>query len=89
MHDHETIERTGHPSIMRVRANAVGTVGAQLDKLLAELAPVVQRHDDDQVREILRKVAPLSRPAATTSNAPTRKPGRAAAASRARQAGDR
>ncbi len=89
MHDHETIDRTGHPSIMRVRASSVGTVGAGLDKLLAELTSAAQRHDDDQVREILRKVAPLSRPAATTSNAHARKPGRAAAAPRARQAGDR
>jgi FlaA1/EpsC-like NDP-sugar epimerase len=89
MHDHETVERTAHPSIMRVRAGAVGTVGAELDKLLAELAPVVQRHDDDRVREILRKVAPLSRPAATTSAAPAGKPGRAATTSRARQAGER
>jgi FlaA1/EpsC-like NDP-sugar epimerase len=88
-HSHETTDRTGHPSIMRVRASAVGTVGTALDKLLAELTSAAQRHDDDQVREILRRVAPLSRPAATTSNAPTKKPGRAAAAPKARRAGDR
>ena len=90
MHDHETTDRTGHESIMRIRANAVGTVGAELDRLLAELTSAAQRHDDDQVREILRKVAPLSRPATTTiSNPPGKKPARAVAAPRTRQAGDR
>ena len=66
-HDHETTDRTGHPSIMRVRAGAVGSVGATLDKLLAELAAATQRHDDDRVREILRKVASFSKPQAAAA----------------------
>jgi FlaA1/EpsC-like NDP-sugar epimerase len=77
-HDHETTDRTSHESIMRVRASAVGTVGEELDKLLAQLAPAVRRHDDDAVRELLRKVAALSKP-----------PAGALAAPKARQAGDR
>jgi FlaA1/EpsC-like NDP-sugar epimerase len=62
-YDHETTERTGHESIMRVRASAVGPVGEALEKLLAELESAARRHDDDQVRELLRTVAALGRPA--------------------------
>jgi FlaA1/EpsC-like NDP-sugar epimerase len=63
-HDHEITERTGHDSIMRVRANAVGVVGEELEALLGELEAATRRHDDDRVRELLRGVAALSRPAA-------------------------
>ena len=89
-HDHETTDRTAHESIMRVRASAVGTVGEDLEKLLAQLAPAVRRHDDDEVRDLLRKVAGLSKPHAAVPTDPTRKtPARAVAAPRTRQAGDR
>ena len=63
-HDHEITERTGHESIMRVRANAVGVVGEELEALLGELEVATRRHDDDRVRELLRGVAALSKPAA-------------------------
>ena len=63
-HDHEITERTGHDSIMRVRANAVGVVGEELEALLGELEVATRRHDDDRVRELLRGVAALSKPAA-------------------------
>ena len=63
-HDHEITERTGHESIMRVRANAVGVVGEELEALLGELEAATRRHDDDRVRELLRGVAALSKPAA-------------------------
>ena len=63
-HDHEITERTGHDSIMRVRTNAVGVVGEELQALLGELEAATRRHDDDRVRELLRGVAALSRPAA-------------------------
>ena len=63
-HDHEITERTGHESIMRVRANAVEVVGEELEALLGELEAATRRHDDDRVRELLRRVAALSRPAA-------------------------
>ena len=63
-HDHEITERTGHESIMRVRANAVGVVGEELETLLGELEAATRRHDDDRVRELLRGVAALSKPAA-------------------------
>jgi hypothetical protein len=49
---------------MRVRANAVGVVGEELEALLGELEAATRRHDDDRVRELLRGVAALSRPAA-------------------------
>ena len=62
-HDHEITERTGHESIMRVRANAVGVVGEELEALLGELEAATRRHDDDRVRELLRGVAALGRPA--------------------------
>ena len=62
-HDHETTEGTNHESIMRVRGNAVGPVGESLDALLADLEPAARRHDDVQVRELLRRVAGLSQPA--------------------------
>ena len=62
-HDHEITERTGHESIMRVRANAVGVVGEELEALLGELEAATRRHDDDRVRELLRRVAALGRPA--------------------------
>jgi FlaA1/EpsC-like NDP-sugar epimerase len=60
-HDHETTDRTGHKSITRVRDSAVGTTGEDLAQLLAELTKSVGRHDDDQTRDILRKVAGLSK----------------------------
>jgi FlaA1/EpsC-like NDP-sugar epimerase len=60
-HDHETTDRTGHPSIMRVRASAVGAVGKPLEELLGELAAATQNHDDVRVRELLRRVASLSK----------------------------
>jgi len=62
-HDHEITERTGHDSIMRVRTNAVGVVGEELEALLGELEAATRRHDDDRVRELLRRVAALGRPA--------------------------
>ena len=62
-HDHEITERTGHESIMRVRANAVGVVGEELEALRGELEAATRRHDDDRVRELLRRVAALGRPA--------------------------
>ncbi|MGD0121942.1 MAG: nucleoside-diphosphate sugar epimerase/dehydratase [Candidatus Limnocylindrales bacterium] len=85
-HDHETTDRTGHPSIMRVRASAVGSVGAPLEKLLAELASATQRHDDDRVREILRTVASFSKPLAA---APGETPDAAASADAAAAPGTR
>jgi FlaA1/EpsC-like NDP-sugar epimerase len=62
VHDHETMEQTGHGSIMRVRGSAIGAFGEPLNAFLAELEPAVRRHDDAQVRELLRTVATLSRP---------------------------
>jgi FlaA1/EpsC-like NDP-sugar epimerase len=59
-YDHETTEGTGHESIMRVRADAVGPIGKPLDLLLAKLEPAARRHDDVQVREILARVSALS-----------------------------
>jgi FlaA1/EpsC-like NDP-sugar epimerase len=70
-HDHETTERTKHESIMRVRASAVGTIGEPLQELLAELEPAAWNRDDDKVRELLRKVAAISKP---TVAAPARSP---------------
>ncbi len=61
-HDHETTERTGHDSIMRVRGNAIGAIGEPLTTFLAELEPAVRRHDDKEVRDLLRTVVTLSRP---------------------------
>ncbi len=61
-YDHETTERTGHESIMRVRADAVGPVGKPLESLLAELEPAARRHDDTRVRELLRRVVELGTP---------------------------
>jgi FlaA1/EpsC-like NDP-sugar epimerase len=61
-YDHETTERTGHESIMRVRADAVGPVGKPLDALLAELEPAARRHDDVLVRELLKRVSALTAP---------------------------
>jgi FlaA1/EpsC-like NDP-sugar epimerase len=61
-YDHETTEQTGHESIMRVRADAVGPVGKPLDMLLSELEPAARRHDDNQVREILGRVSALGTP---------------------------
>jgi FlaA1/EpsC-like NDP-sugar epimerase len=58
-YDHETTERTGHPSILRVRDDAVGPVGEPLEALLARLEPAARRHDDAQVRELLREVPAL------------------------------
>ena len=78
-HDHETTDRTGHSAIMRVRAGSVGSVGAPLEKLVAELAAATKRHDDDRVREILRKVASLRKPQVAVP----------AAAPRTREASDR
>ncbi len=59
---HETTEQTGHASIMRVRADAVGPIGRPLESLLADLEPAAGRHDDAQVRDLLGKVAALTRP---------------------------
>ena len=61
-YDHETTERTGHESIMRVRADAVGPIGKPLDSLLSELEPAALRHDDTRVREILARVSALTTP---------------------------
>ena len=58
-YDHETTERTSHPSILRVRDDAVGPVGEKLDALLARLEPAARRHDDAEVRELLREVPAL------------------------------
>ena len=58
-YDHETTERTGHPSILRVRDDAVGPVGEPLEALLARLEPAARRRDDAQVRELLREVPAL------------------------------
>jgi FlaA1/EpsC-like NDP-sugar epimerase len=58
-YDHETTERTGHRSILRVRADAVGPVGEPVEAFLARLEPAARRHDDDQVRELLREVPAL------------------------------
>jgi FlaA1/EpsC-like NDP-sugar epimerase len=58
-YDHETTERTSHPSILRVRDDAVGPVGEPLEALLARLEPAARRHDDAQVRELLREVPAL------------------------------
>jgi FlaA1/EpsC-like NDP-sugar epimerase len=85
-HDHETTETTGHESIMRIRANAVGPVGKPLEEMLAKLEKLAQHHDDDAVRDLLRGVAELSRPPAET-NSPS-DAGEIASA-RAHQAGDR
>ncbi|MFI5259771.1 MAG: polysaccharide biosynthesis protein [Candidatus Limnocylindrales bacterium] len=89
-HDHETTEQTGHASIMRVRASAVGTVGGPVDELIAELERAARKHDDDRVREILHKVAGLGRPPvnASATHAAGR-PDAAAATPSTRQAGDR
>ena len=87
-HDHETTERTKHESIMRVRASAVGTIGEPLQELLAELEPAAWNRDDDKVRELLRKVSAISKPAAVPPRA-ARKPRTAAqVAPVARQADD-
>jgi FlaA1/EpsC-like NDP-sugar epimerase len=86
-YDHESTETTGHESIMRVRANAVGPIGQPLEELLTRLETLARRHDDDAVRDLLRGVAALSRPTSqATSNTPDVA---AAAAHRAPQAGDR
>jgi FlaA1/EpsC-like NDP-sugar epimerase len=58
-YDHETTERTSHPSILRVRDDSVGPVGETLDAFLARLEPAARRHDDTQVRELLREVPAL------------------------------
>jgi len=60
-HDHETTDRTGHPSIMRVRASAIGTVGKPLQELLGDLVAATQDHDDIRVRDLLRRVASLGK----------------------------
>lgn len=89
-HDHETTERTGHASIMRVRASAVGATGGPIDGLIAELELAARKHDDDRVREILRKVAELSRPRAGSASTPGPvRPAPAAATPSKPQAGDR
>jgi Predicted nucleoside-diphosphate sugar epimerases len=79
-YDHETTERTGHESIMRVRADAVGPIGEPLDLLLSELEPAARRHDDTQVREILGRVSALGTPRGPAS------PGVPAAAAVAQEA---
>jgi hypothetical protein len=73
---------------MRVRASAVGTIGEPLQELLAELEPAAWNRDDDKVRELLRKVSAISKPAAVPPRA-ARKPRTAAqVAPVARQADD-
>jgi len=61
-YDHETTEQTGHQAILRVRDDAVGPVGEPLEALLARLEPAARRHDDAQVREMLREVPDLGTP---------------------------
>ncbi|HEX7490561.1 MAG TPA: nucleoside-diphosphate sugar epimerase/dehydratase [Candidatus Limnocylindrales bacterium] len=72
-HDHETTDRTGHKSITRVRDSAVGTTGEDLAQLLADLTKAVGRHDDDQTRDILRKVAGMSKSKAGANVTPKSK----------------
>jgi FlaA1/EpsC-like NDP-sugar epimerase len=85
-HDHETTESTGHESIMRIRANAVGPVGKPLEDMLAKLETLARQHDDDAVRDLLRGVADLSRPPAEP---PSPSDAGAVTSARAHQAGDR
>lgn len=80
-HDHETTEPTGHKSIMRVRAKAVGVIGEPLEKLVADLETAARRHDDELVRDLLRKVPALSKPRPEAPSSPaTEAPASAAAA---------
>jgi FlaA1/EpsC-like NDP-sugar epimerase len=79
-HDHETTDRTGHPSIMRVRASAIGTVGKPLQELLGDLAAATQDHDDIRVRDLLRRVASLSNMPVEAQAAPAAAPADPAAA---------
>jgi FlaA1/EpsC-like NDP-sugar epimerase len=79
-HDHETTDRTGHPSIMRVRASAIGTVGKPLQELLGDLAAATQDHDDIRVRDLLRRVASLSKMPVEAQAAPAAAPADPAAA---------
>jgi FlaA1/EpsC-like NDP-sugar epimerase len=72
-HDHETTDHTGHHSIMRVRDSAVGTGGEALAKLLGELTRAVARHDDDETREILQRVAGLSKLEVGAKATPTKR----------------
>jgi FlaA1/EpsC-like NDP-sugar epimerase len=72
-HDHETTDRTGHESITRVRDSAVGSTGEELAQLLADLTAAVKLHDDDQTRDILRRVAGLSKSKAGAKAAPKKR----------------
>jgi FlaA1/EpsC-like NDP-sugar epimerase len=84
-YDHETTERTSHPSILRVRDDAVGPIGIPLEALMARLEPAARRHDDVLVRELLREVPalgsapagrrPAAAPASVTAPAPVPAPG--------------
>ncbi|MGA2513476.1 MAG: nucleoside-diphosphate sugar epimerase/dehydratase [Candidatus Limnocylindrales bacterium] len=75
-YDHETTEQTGHPSILRVRSDAVGPVGEPLEALLARLDPAARRHDDDAVRELLRDVSALGGRRGGHSPSPASLPGK-------------
>jgi FlaA1/EpsC-like NDP-sugar epimerase len=68
-YDHETTEKTGHESIMRVRADAVGPVGKPLDSLLDRLEPAARQRDDRTVRELLRQVSVLGLPGESADSA--------------------
>ncbi|HEX7590889.1 MAG TPA: polysaccharide biosynthesis protein, partial [Candidatus Limnocylindrales bacterium] len=72
-HDHETTDRTDHESITRVRDSAVGSTGEELAQLLADLTAAVALHDDDQTRDILRRVAGLSKSKAGAKAAPKKR----------------
>jgi FlaA1/EpsC-like NDP-sugar epimerase len=61
-YDHETTGETGHRSILRVRADLVGPVGAKLETLLKRLEMAAGHHDDEAVRKLLRTVSGLGGP---------------------------
>ena len=73
-YDHETTERTGHESIMRVRADAIGPIGEPLEMLMAGLEPAAVRRDDTSVRAFLRTVPDLGRAGRSDTNAAAAEP---------------
>ena len=73
-YDHETTERTGHESIMRVRADAIGPIGEPLETLMAGLEPAAVRRDDTSVRAFLRTVPDLGRAGRSDTNAAAAEP---------------